>query len=286
MTDETPPPSETAPPPPAPAPPAAVPPAGALAHLPWRPILIGVAVIALLIAGFAVWRTQFAGGSDEPVVVEPYTPPSELISARERVRGHDQPDASSPVAVEFGAGVTLNVTGRVQRGLAGDWYAVNWNERTVFVRLQDATPGSGAPPVPEVRERKPEDEIEEEDEDKPETLGEDDDDVRVIQPPFTPSGTLSMGDVSWARAPNARDFARFYPDRALDNGVSGSVTLDCIIGGGGRLACSVASESPVGQGFGRAAISISRQVRVDTTLPDGSSASGRNLIMPLQFRAG
>ena len=259
-------------------------PASADARPPWlMPALIAAAAAIVLAAGYAVWTSQ-ANRGDEPVVVEPYTPETELISARERVRGHEAPDGASPVAVEFGQSVTLNVTGRVNRGIGNDWYAVAWNDRTVFVRAGDVTPGSGAPPEMVVRERPPQPLIEEEEEKKPE------DEETVEQSPFAepapPSGALSMGDVNWVRAPNARDFARFYPDRAIEAGVSGSVTLDCIIGGGGRLACSVAGESPDGYGFGRAAISISRQLRVSTSLSDGSSAAGRNLILPLSFRAG
>ncbi len=251
-------------------------------QIPWLPILIGVAVVAVLVAGFFAWRMQSGRAADDAYLVEPYTPPSELISASERVRGHEAPDTGAPVAVEFGAGVTLNVTGRVARGLGNDWYAVGWNERTVFVRVQDTSAGSGAPPVPIVLEREPEEILVEEL--KPDPLGEESE--PVAESPFVPSGQLSMGDVNWVRAPNARDFARFYPNSALDNGLSGNVTLDCIVGGGGRLACSVANESPGGYGFGRAAISISRQLRVDTRLSDGSSATGRNLILPLSFRAG
>lgn len=274
MTD-TPEPTQPTPPQPAPAP-------SAPRAVPWLPILIGVAVVAVLLAGFAAWRMQSGRVADDAYVVEAFTPTTELISARERVPGYDAPDTASAVAVEFGASVTLNVTGRVSRGLGGDWYQVAWNERVVFVRTQDVTAGSGAPPVPVVREDEPEELIEEEL--KPDPLDEDSE--PVVEAPFTPSGRLSMGDVRWERAPNARDFARFYPDDALDAGQSGSVTLDCIIGGGGRLACSVGHEDPQGYGFGRAAINISRQLRVDTRLPDGSSASGRNLSLPLSFRAG
>jgi len=253
-------------------------------QVPWLPIMIGVAVVALLVAGFFVWRSQAGSAGDHTYVVEPFTPPTELISASERVRGHESPDPASPVAVEFGEAVTLNVTGRVSRGIGNDWYAVGWNERTVFVRVSDTRTGSGAPPAPIVRERPPEPIIIE-DEDKPDPFGEAPE--VVTESPFSPpSGELSMGDVNWIRAPSARDFARFYPDAALDRGVSGNVTLDCIIGGGGRLACSVGSESPGGYGFGRAAINISRQLRVGSTLPDGSPSAGRNLRLPLSFRAG
>lgn len=280
MTDAPePPPVETKPEPPAPA--AASAPEAP--RPPWLvPALIAGVVIILAGLGYAVWSSQ-ASRSDEPVVVEPYTPTTELISANERVRGHQAPDVASPVLVEFGQGVTLNVTGRASRGIGNDWFAVSWNDQTVFVRTSDATTGSGAPPEMVVRERPPPEVIEEEEEQKP---GEEAIEESPFAEPAPPSGSLSMGDVNWVRAPSARDFARFYPDRAIDAGVSGSVTLDCIIGGGGRLACSVAGESPDGYGFGRAAINISRQLRVSTSLSDGSSAAGRNLILPLSFRAG
>lgn len=274
------------PPPPEPraAEPQPAPPALTAERPPWLvPALIAAAVILALGLGYVVWTNNQAGRSDQAIIVEPYTSDTELISARERVRGHEAPDAASPVAVEFGQGVTLNVTGRVARGIGNEWFAVNWNERVVYVRTGDVTTGSGAPPPMIVRERPPPELIEEDDEKKPDEGGVEE--SPFAEPPRS-TGALSMGDVNWQRAPNARDFARYFPDRAIDAGVSGSVTLDCIIGGGGRLACSVANESPDGYGFGRAAINISRQLRVDTRLSDGSSAAGRNLILPLSFRAG
>jgi len=276
---ETPEPSpqpEAAPPPPATPP--------LMEHKLALPIMIAVAVVALLVAGFFIFQPRFSGGGgSESYTVEPYTPTTEMISARERAPGYVAPDTTSPVAVEFGAGVTLNITGRVSRSLGGDWYAVAWNDQTVFVRAADATAGSGAPPTPEVRENEPEPEIKEPDEDKP-----DEDDVSVEDFPDAPSyggGALGIGDVAWVREPNARDFARHFPQRALDNGQSGEVTLDCQIGGNGRLNCSIGSESPAGYGFGRAALNISRQLRVASTLPDGSPAAGRELRLPLSFRA-
>src|SRR5690606_27009737 len=148
-----------APPPPEPpratAPPPTPPPAPGLAPSPRKAprLAIGLAVGVALVLALAVfaWQAMYGDVTEETYVVQPYTPPSELISARERITGHEAPDASSPVAVVFGQGVTLNVTGRVSRGLGADWYAVAWNGRTVFVRQQDAVPGSGAPPAPVVR---------------------------------------------------------------------------------------------------------------------------------------
>ncbi len=236
--------------------------------------MLGIAVFA--------WQSTFGGNGEETYTVQPYTPPSELISARERITGHQAPDSASPIAVVFGQGVTLNVTGRVSRGLGNDWYAIAWNGQTIFVRQSDATPGSGAPPAPVVREEEPEEE-EKEGEKPDEDLDNQDE---VVEAPASPSGTLEIGDVAWVREPNARDFARYFPNRALDTGTSGRVVLDCGIAGNGRLACSVASESPGGYGFGQAALSISRQLRVRGTLPDGSPSAGRRLRLPLSFQAG
>lgn len=267
---------------PAPPPPYAPPPPPAERGVPWIPIAIIAAIVVALTIGAFAWRSfSGAGGEEETTyAVQPYTPTTELITGRDRVEARAEPDASSRIVVIFGQGVTLNVSGRVQRGLGNDWYAINWNNQTAFVRVQDAVSGSGAPPAPIVRERRP-DEEEEQEEEKPEDeLVEQEE--QVVQ---APSGALGVGDVNWVREPNARDFARYFPDRALDDGTSGNVTLSCIIGGSGRLACSVASESPSGYGFGNAAIGISRQLRVRTTLPDGSSAEGREMRLPLSFRA-
>ena len=267
---------------PAPPPPQAPtsPPAGR--GVPWIPILIVVAIIVALVIGAYAWRSfSGAGGEQESAyVVQPYTPTTELITGRDRVEARAEPDASSRVVVIFGQGVTLNVSGRVQLGLGNDWYAINWNNQTAFVRTQDVVPGSGAPPAPIVRERQPEEEEEEEEKPEDELTEEEE---QVAQAPS--GGALGVGDVNWVREPSARDFARYFPNEALEEGQSGSVTLSCIIGGSGRLACSVASESPGGYGFGDAAIGISRQLRVRTTLPDGSSAEGREMRLPLSFRA-
>jgi hypothetical protein len=268
-----------------PAPPPQYPPAAppAARGVPWLAIAIVAAIVVALVIGAFAWRSfSGSGGEQESTyVVQPYTPTTELITGRDRVEARVEPDAASRIVVIFGQGVTLNVSGRVQRGLGNDWYAINWNNQTAFVRTQDAVPGSGAPPAPVVRERQP-DEEEDEEEEKPDELT-DEEEEQVAQAPS--GGALGVGDVNWVREPSARDFARYFPNDALEDGTSGNVTLSCIIGGGGRLACSVASESPSGYGFGNAAIGISRQLRVRTTLPDGSSAEGREMRLPLSFRA-
>jgi TonB family protein len=273
-------------PPPEPPPQAAPEPAPAAAspqqRPPWLPIAIGAAAAVILGLGFLAYRSISGGAAEDAFTVEAYAPQTELITASERVPGYEAPDAASPQAVTFGAGVTLNVTGRVSRGLGGDWYAVAWNERTVFVRQSDAVTGEGAPPPVAQREGDPEEEVKEDE--KPD-LVEDPEEEEVVEAP-APTWGLEISDVSWVREPSSRDFARYFPRRALDQGQSGRVTLDCVIAGNGRLDCSVAQENPSGYGFGDAALSISRNARVRPTLPDGSSAAGRHLRLPLSFRAG
>ena len=281
MTDAPEPPS--APPPEQQQKPEAAPVPAPAQRPPWLPIAIGVAAAVVLGLGFLVYRSLSGGAVRDAYTVEAYTPQTELITASERVPGYEAPDAASQQAVTFGAGVTLNVTGRVSRGLGGDWFAVTWNDRTVFVRQSDAVTGEGAPPTVAEREEEPEEEIREDD--KPNPLEEPDGEQNVAEAP-APSWGLEISDVSWVREPNSRDFARYFPRRALDQGQSGSVTLDCVIGGNGGLNCSVAQESPSGYGFGDAALSIARNSRVRSTLPDGSPAAGRHLRLPLSFRAG
>jgi TonB family protein len=251
-----------------------------------RTTLLAIAVAVLAIIALVVIENRaalFGAPSADDYTVAAYTPSTEMIAAHERVEAREGPDATSPIVVVYGEGATINVTGRVARGIGNDWYAVSWRDRTAFVRQQDVVAGSGAPPAPIVREEKPDQEEEEEEPPFPEIP--DQDDVVVAEAP-TSTGTLDMSQVNWVREPSARDFARYYPTDALDRGQSGRVVLDCVIGGNGGLDCSVAQENPAGNGFGEAALNISRRVRVAPTLPDGSPASGRHMRLPLAFRAG
>jgi TonB family protein len=248
-------------------------------RLPLPAILIVAAI--LLVAGVAyfVTRTHAIDPALSAYTVQPYTPPSELITASERVVAHVTPDAVSPPVVMFGQGVTLNVTGRVSRGLGGEWYAIAWNDHVAFVRQQDAVAGHGAPPVaeehPVEQPRPPE---------KPDVFDVPDEEDVGTAPPPTSEGR-EIGAIDWIRAPSSRDFAHYYPHRALDQGRSGRVVLDCTARGNGALDCSVAQENPSGMGFGDAAISISRQLRIRPTRPDGSSVAGGHLRLPLTFQA-
>ena len=245
------------------------------------PVIAAAVVVALALGGFLLVRSGLLSGTpaEDAYTVAAYTPPQPLVSVRERVLAYAQPNASSPVVVMFGAGAELDVQGRVSLGLGNDWYQIAWNGQTAFVRQQDAVSGGEAPPgIAERAEPEEDEEAKPEEDEKPET-------VAMAEFPPLPPAQFDLSSVRWIREPNARDFARFYPERALDQGRSGRVVLDCVVGGNGRLDCSVADENPPGWGFGEAAVSIARQTRIDPTGPDGRSVAGEHLRLPLAFRA-
>ncbi len=91
--------------------------------------------------------------------------------------------------------------------------------------------------------------------------------------------------VSWAQRPSARRISDLYPDRALRDGLGGRVELSCSVLANLSVNCSVASESPAGLGFGRAALAASSSYRANPTRSDGSSAVGSPARLVVQFQA-
>lgn len=95
----------------------------------------------------------------------------------------------------------------------------------------------------------------------------------------------AQGTVSFAQRPSARRISDVYPSRALRDGVGGRVSLDCTVLASLALTCSVASETPAGLGFGRAALDASGSYRARDTLSDGASAVGARTRIVVQFQA-
>lgn len=87
--------------------------------------------------------------------------------------------------------------------------------------------------------------------------------------------------VPWATRPNAQSFMRYYPVSALEQGVAGRVVLDCLVGEDGALRCAVAEETPSGQGFGLAALGMSREFRV--AAESIAESAGRRVRVPIGF---
>jgi TonB family protein len=263
--------------PPAPSPPLAGLSSGA------TPFLIGAFALALFALGAYVFSQSggLMSGSQSAGVytVAPYTPPSQLVSAHDHVMAYVRPDTASPGVIMFGPGVALTVTGRVSRGFANDWYAITWDGHTAFVRQQDAVAGAATAPPPTAPRVAP---LPPRVEEKPDA---DVPDFPDEAPPPVASGPFELRGVRWASRPGRRDYERAYPERALNNGQSGHVTLDCIASGSGALDCSVAVELPRGYGFGGAALGLARQFRLEATTSDGRPVAGGHIQVPVEFRA-
>ena len=115
-----------------------------------------------------------------------------------------------------------------------------------------------------------------------------------VQPPPTqtvpaatqrPATPVRTGDVVWAQRPSSRRVSDAYPDRAARQGVGGRVELSCVVQSTLGVSCSVASETPTGMGFGRAALTVAGSYRAATALSNGASAVGARTRIVVQFQA-
>jgi TonB family protein len=100
-------------------------------------------------------------------------------------------------------------------------------------------------------------------------------------PPDLPQSNIR--DYTWASSPTSRDFARYYPYRAVEVGRPGYVVLICTVVAEGALDCAVGYEGPQGWGFGEAALRISRHFRIAPDTKDGASTAGATVRVPIRF---
>ncbi|MGD9968132.1 MAG: hypothetical protein AB7T59_16555 [Hyphomonadaceae bacterium] len=107
----------------------------------------------------------------------------------------------------------------------------------------------------------------------------------IIGPSTQPQPQRAAGSVVWAQRPSGQSIRERYPDRALRDGVGGRVVLNCRVLGDLGVSCTVTSETPVGAGFGAAAMRVANSYRARATLSDGSSAVGANARIAVNFQA-
>jgi periplasmic protein TonB len=96
--------------------------------------------------------------------------------------------------------------------------------------------------------------------------------VAVDPPPAPPTPQLT--GIRWLEQPDGDDYARYYPDRASSRDQEGRATIDCLVGGDGRISCTVVSEDPAGWGFGEASLRVARHFRVAPQTQDGQQTTG------------
>ncbi len=89
---------------------------------------------------------------------------------------------------------------------------------------------------------------------------------------------------TWVRRPRPEEIRAAYPKAARRAGVAGRVTLSCLVTAEGRLSpCEVVAETPGGQGFAKAALSLSSRFQMRPTLEDGSPVAGGTVRLPILF---
>lgn len=88
----------------------------------------------------------------------------------------------------------------------------------------------------------------------------------------------------WAHRPSFEEAQRYYPEDAQRKGLSGGAILNCGLDIRGYVTgCRVVGETVEGQGFGEAALRLSRRF-VAQPLPDGSRVTWR-FDLPITFKA-
>lgn len=88
----------------------------------------------------------------------------------------------------------------------------------------------------------------------------------------------------WVHRPVAADVAWAYPAAAEAANLEGRATLDCRVGGEGRLAnCRVAMEAPLDAGFGQAALALAPHFQMKPIDRNGRPTKGTSVRIPIRF---
>jgi protein TonB len=105
----------------------------------------------------------------------------------------------------------------------------------------------------------------------------------VVAAPPPPRPTV-ITQPDWSQKPSADDMARYYPERAQRLNVTGRAELACTVLANGKVNCDVASEDPPDQGFGDAAMKLSKLFKMRPMSRDGVPTNGGRVNIPIRFQ--
>jgi len=97
-------------------------------------------------------------------------------------------------------------------------------------------------------------------------------------------GTVVNPD--WTVKPTGEELQRYFPPIAAELGLGGMVRLQCDVALDGTLGgCSALQETPIGMGFGEAALNATKYFRMRPMTVNGVPVAGATVVIPLTFGA-